>query len=132
MKLPKWATALDVLAVVTALIALSVAVAGGFRIWVFAGRLSVTDWVRPALWSVVAIAIRHALVRRRPLPRRIIDGVTAWWQSPDTQIVLPIHLVSRLGVLVIGFIAVLLIGFPPAASNPWRIYSNELLDLPAR
>ena len=132
VKLPKWATALDVIAVVMALVAISVAVGGGFRIWVFDGRLSVTDWVRPALWSVVAIVIRHALVRRHPLPQRVVSGVTGWWRAPDTQIVLPIHLVSRLGVLAIGFLAVLLIGFPPEASNRWRIYSNEFLDLPGR
>ena len=47
MKLPKWATALDAIAVVMALIAISVAVGGGFRIWVFDSRLSVTDWLRP-------------------------------------------------------------------------------------
>ena len=41
--LPKWASALDAIAVVMALIAISVAIGGGFRIWVFDVRLSVTD-----------------------------------------------------------------------------------------
>ena len=45
---------------------------------------------------------------------------------------LPIHLTSRLGVLAVGFLAVILIGFPPEAEKRWRIYSNDLLDLPAR
>jgi len=57
MRLPKWATALDVLAVVMALIAISVAITGGFRLFIFDFRLSVTDWVRPALLSAIAIAI---------------------------------------------------------------------------
>lgn len=132
MKLPKWATALDVLAVVMALIAISVAIGGGFRIWIFDGRLSVTDWMRPALWSAIAAAIRHALVRRDPLPRRVAAIVTQWWQSPDRRVVFPVFLASRFGVLAVGFLAVLLIGFPPEAENRWRIYNNELLDLPAR
>lgn len=132
MKLPKWATALDVVAVVMALVAISVAISGGFRIWIFEFRLSVTDWMRPALWSAVAIAIRHALIRTQPLHRRLVDGVRGWWRSPDTKIVLPIHVTTRLGVLLIGFLAVQLIGFPPAATNRWHIYGNELLDLPAR
>jgi len=132
MKLPKWATALDVLAVVMALIAISVAITGGFRLFAFDLRLSVTDWLRPALLSVVAIAIRHAIVRRDPLPRRVASGVTRWWQSPDTRVVLPIHVSSRFGVLLIGFLAVILVGFPPEAANRWRIYNNDLLDLPAR
>ena len=130
--LPKWATALDVLAVVMALIAISVAIGGGFRIWVFDSRLSVTGWWRPALWSAIAIALRHAFVRTHPLPQRLWSAVLAWWRAPDTRVVLPIHLATRFGVLLVGFLAVLLIGFPPEAANRWRIYSNELLDLPGR
>jgi hypothetical protein len=132
VKLPKWATALDVAAVVMALVAISVAISGGFRIWVFDVRLSVTDWIRPAIWSLLAIAIRHAIVRTQPLPQRVVADVTNWWRSPDTKIVLPIHLSTRLGVLFVGFLAVQLVGFPPEATNRWRIYSNNFLDLPAR
>lgn len=132
MKLPKWVTTLDVVAVVMALIAISVALSGGFRIWIFEFRLSVTDWMRPAIWSLAAIAIRHAIIRSQPLHRRVIEGVTGWWRSADTKVVLPIHFTTRLGVLLVGFLAVQLIGFPPEAANRWRIYSNEFLDLPAR
>lgn len=130
--LPKWATALDVIAVVMALIAISVIIGGGFRVWVFESRVSVTGWWRPAVWSLLAIAIRHAIVRRHPLPQRVAAAVVRWWRSPDTKVVLPIHLSSRIGVLFVGFLAVLLIGFPPEAASRWRIYSNEFLDLPAR
>ena len=132
MKLPRWATTLDVVAVLMALVAISVGIGGGFRIWIFDTRLSVTSWWRPALVSLLAIAIRHALRRQQPLPRRVIDGVIDWWRAPDTKVVLPIHLASRFGVLFVGFLAVILIGFPPEASNRWKIYSNDFLDLPAR
>ena len=132
MRLPKWATALDVFAVAMALVAISVVIGGGFRVWVFDNRVSVTDWWRPALWSVLAIALRHALIRRQPLPQRVVSDLLAWWRSADTKTVLPIHLASRFGVLAVAFLAVLLIGFPPEATNRWRIYSNDLLDLPAR
>ena len=57
MKLPKWATALDLVAVAMAIVALSVLVAGGFRLMIFGSRLSVTDWWRPALWSTAASAV---------------------------------------------------------------------------
>src|SRR5690349_7212081 len=132
MKLPRWATTLDVVAVVMALLAISIAISGGFRIWVFDARLSVTAWWRPALISLIAIAIRHVMVRERPLHQRVVAGVREWWHAADTKVVLPIHLASRLGVLLIGFLAVILIGFPPEAANRWKIYSNELLDLPGR
>ncbi len=132
MKLPKWATALDVLAVVMVVVAISVLIAGGFRVVIFGGRVSVTDWWRPALWAAAAMLLRHVLVRRDPLPARVARGVLAWWRDPQTKIILPIHLATRFGVLVVGFMAVMLIGFPPEASSRWRIYSNEFLDLPAR
>ena len=132
MKLPVWAKALDAVAIIMAILAISVAIAGGFRIVVFDVRISVTDWWRPALWSLIALGIRHAIIRHDPFPQRVVAGIRRWWQSPDTRIVLPIHLSSRLGVILVGFLAVILIGFPPEAEKRWRIYDNDLLDLPGR
>ena len=132
MKLPLWAKALDAVAIIMAILAISVAITGGFRIVVFDVRISVTDWWRPALWSLIALAVRHAIIRHDPLPQRVAAGSRRWWQSPDTRIVLPIHLSSRLGVILIGFLAVILVGFPPEAEKRWRIYDNDFLDLPAR
>lgn len=130
--MPKWATALDVIAVVMALTALSVLISGGFRLTNFGIRLSVTDWWRPAIWSGLAVLIRHVAIRPDPLPFRLQRGIARWWHSPDTAAVLPIWLSTRLGVLVIGFMAVILIGFPFQGAPVWRIYSNDFLDLPAR
>ena len=130
MKLPLWAKALDAVAIIMALLAISVAITGGFRLVDL--RISVTDWWRPALWSLIALAIRHAIIRHDPLPPRVAAGIRRWWQSPDTRIVLPIHLSSRLGVILVGFLAVILIGFPPEVEKRWRIYDNDFLDLPAR
>ena len=132
MKLPKWATALDLVAVAMAIVALSVLVAGGFRLMIFGSRLSVTDWWRPALWSVAAMIVRHAILRRHPLPQHVVHSVRRWWRDPITKAVLPIHLATRGGVLAVGFLAVILIGFPPEATSRWRIYSNDFLDMPAR
>jgi hypothetical protein len=64
----------------------------------------------------------------------VITGVRRWWSSPDTQAVLPIHLATRGGVLAIGFLSVVLVGFPFSGEQnpPLQIYGNALLDLPAR
>ena len=102
MKLPKWATALDVVAVVMALVAISVAIGGGFRVWIFETRLSVTDWLRPLLIALIAIAVRHAIVRRDPLPQHVARAFATWWGSTDRRVVLPIHLATRFGVLAVG------------------------------
>ena len=132
MKLPVWAKALDAVAVLMAILALSVLITGGFRIVVFGMRVSVTDWWRPALWALIAIGTRHAAVRHDPLHTRVAGGARHWWRHPDTRTVLPIHLATRFGVILIGFLAVILIGFPPEAQKRWHIYDNEFLDLPAR
>jgi hypothetical protein len=132
VKLPLWARALDGVAIAIAILALSVAITGGFRVTAFGARLSITDVWRPLLLLAIIVAARHAAVRSAPLHQRIAAGTTRWWRAADTRAVLPIHLATRLGVLAVGFLAVILIGFPPEASNRWRIYSNDLLDLPSR
>jgi hypothetical protein len=133
VKLPRWATALDVIAIVMALVALSVLVAGGFRLVFFGMRLSVTDWWRPAMWSAAALMIRHAIARHHPLPQRVVLAIVDWWRHPDTKVVLPIHLATRGGVLAVGFLAVILVGYPAnSGAPPWRVYSNDFLDLPGR
>src|SRR5688572_11203796 len=118
VKLPRWATALDVIAIVMALVALSVLVAGGFRLVFFGMRLSVTDWWRPAMWSAAALMIRHAIVRHHPLPQRVVLAIVDWWRHPDTKVVLPIHLATRGGVLAVGFLAVILVGYPANSGAP--------------
>jgi hypothetical protein len=133
VKLPKWATALDILAVAIAIVALSAVIGGGFRLTVFGGQLSVTDWWRPALLSLLVMLARHAVVRHQPLPQRVVRAIVRWWRDPVAKAVLPIHLATRGGVLAVGFLGVILIGFPPeAATSRWHIYSNDLLDMPAR
>ena len=119
MKLPLWARALDAAAVIMAILALTIAIIGGFRINIVGVRLSVTDWWRPALWFAVAVISRHAVIRHPPLPLRLGHGIAAWWRHPDTRTVLPVHLATRFGVLVVGFLAVILIGFPSQATNRW-------------
>jgi hypothetical protein len=130
-RLPLWAQAVDVLSVAVALVALSVLLFGGFRISMFETRLSVTAWWRPALAALLLMGIRHAISRQQPLPTRVFQSVSRWWTSADTRAVLPIHLATRLGVLTIGFLSVVLIGFP-MEQPPIQIYGNALLDLPVR
>ena len=130
--LPKWAAALDLLAIALALVALAVITGGGFRWMTFGVRISVTDWWRPAIGCAAALAIRHWFVRQHPLPARIWRAMVALWRSKDLRAVLPVHLATRGGVLAVGFLAILLIGIPQDATARWRLYRNEFLNLPAR
>ncbi len=114
------------------LLSASIFTFGGFRIFMFGVRLSATDWIRPVILALVLVALRHALERRLPIQRRIAGATARWWRSPDTRVVLPIHLATRLGVLAIGFLAVVMIGYPEGFRLPLEIYRNDFLDLPAR
>jgi hypothetical protein len=84
------------------------------------------------VWGGALAALRHWRWRRVPLWTRVRRGLVRWWTSDDIRAVLPIHLASRLGVLAIGFLAVVLVGLPTAGPPPIQIYGNALLDLPAR
>jgi hypothetical protein len=129
--LPGWVRVVDAISIVSLGLAVSVLLFGGFRVMVGDARLSVTDWWRPAIWTLLLIAGRHWAHRDAPVWRRLGRGFARWWRSPDTRAVLPIHLASRLGVLAVGFLAVVMIGFPNP-QPPIRIYNNAFLDLPAR
>jgi hypothetical protein len=120
-------------AVTVAGLALGVAVAasGGFRWRVGETRISLTSAPRILLAILVIGVIRHLLVRRDPLYARVVQGVRSARQSEALRAVLPLWLTSRLLVLAVGFLAVAAVGFPMAKA-PFRVYHNELLNLPAR
>lgn len=122
---------IDLVSIAALALAVSVLLFGGFRVMVAGSRLSVTDWWRPLIAATALIAVRHWAYRSSPVWTRTWRGLARWWRSPDTRAVLPIHLASRLGVLAVGFLAVVLIGFPNERP-PFQIYNNALLDLPAR
>lgn len=130
--LPLAARVLDVVATVGVLLALTVYVTGGFREWTPFGRVSITSWLRPLLVGLAAIAARHWWY---PRPT-IVSRVNAWRRRvaavPGVRVALPIAIGSRLGVLLAGFFAVVLMGYRTDVPVPWRVYENEWLNLPAR
>jgi hypothetical protein len=114
------------------LLATSVLLFGGFRISLPGSRLSVTDWVRPIVAALLLAGARHFFARIPTLPQRLRTGIARWWQSADTRAVLPMYLATRLGVLVVGFLAVVMVGFPTGFRLPIEIYHHDFLDLPMR
>lgn len=122
---------LDFLTIVFALVALTVMITGGFREWTPLGRISITSWLRPLSWSIGAFLVRSYWWPREKLFSRVGRGLRTFMHE-DGVAVLPIYLVTRLGVLLIGFLAVALIGYPNPAGPEWRMYQNEFFNLPAR
>lgn len=130
--LPRLVRLIDAVTVVLAVLALNVALTGGFRESMLFGRLSVTSWVRPLVIAIVLAGIRHWLRPQPTLAARVRTAVTRVWNSAEVRAVWPLALGTRLGVFVVGFLAIGLIGFRPDFAVPWRIYENEVLNLPAR
>ena len=131
MALPAWVRAADVLTVVLLLAALAVALSGGGRLVVFGVRVSMTSWMRIALWAIAVTSIRHWFQPRPALPRTISKIVARLPRSDVFRAVFPALVVSRLALWVIALAAVYVFGYP-AGEPRFRMSNDEALNLLAR
>jgi len=129
--LPPWARVADGLTVITSALLASVVLFGPVRLHVGEVRLSVGSLPRVGFWLVAIVAVRHLLAPGRPLPARLYHGVGRLRASVSARSVLVLALTSRLTVLLVGFLAVVTVGYP-AGEPPIRVSANELWNLPLR
>lgn len=126
--LRRWALALDVLVLLVAALLVRSWLAPGFRITFTPDfRLSLSSWPRIAVWLAVLVVIRYWLFRDDPLHVRLHAWgrrLVAW--EPLRAAWGP-FLVSRLMVPVVGYLAVVTIGY--AAPPTVRALDNAFLDL---
>jgi hypothetical protein len=122
---------LDYLSVFALLLAGTVFLTGGFREWMPWGRISVTSWMRPLVIGLAALAVRHALQPRPTIVARLRQRGSALLNAPGVRAAMPVVFSTRTVVFAVGFLAVLLFGYP-GERLPWRIHENELINLPAR
>jgi Gpi18-like mannosyltransferase len=124
--------ALDILGVLAFLLGVTVFFTGGFREWLPWGRVSLTSWERPLVIAAIVVVARHWLAPRPTLLARLSHWRRAVAVAPGVRQALPIVLTTRTGVLLVGFLAVVMLGYRPDIPVPWRVYENEMLNLPAR
>lgn len=129
--LPFAARWLDVAGLGLVVLGGSIIISGGFRELTPFGRISVTSWERPVLLGAVLLMVRHWRWRHPSAGSRLLQSIRQWWRSDETRAVWPVAVASRVGVLVVGFFGITLLGYA-AGTPPYRIYNNDLLDLPAR
>ena len=129
--LPLWARVLDAAGLGLICVGISVLFTGGFREWTPLGRLSVTSPARPLVCAAVLLLLRHVVQRQPSVVSRVAGILERARHSVALQAVWPIVFASRLGVLAIGFLGIALLGYAPD-TPPYRIYNNDLLDMPAR
>ena len=129
--LPRWARVIDAVAGAAVVLGIVISFSGGFRETTPLGQLSMTSGVRPMLAGVLLFALRHWLAPRPSVLFRLRTSAAGWWTSPVTRAVVPVFVSTRAGVLVIGFVGIVLLGYAPN-TPPYRIHENDFLNMPAR
>lgn len=122
---------LDVAVVLLALLTVSAAITGGFRADLFGLRLSVTSWLRTALIAAAVLAVRHWWQPAPSSAARLVQAWRSWRADPVTRATWPIVVATRVGVLVIGLMAIYAVGYPNGRA-PIRVAEGEVGNLPMR
>ncbi len=128
---PRAVALVDGVAAVLVLLTTSTLITGGFRADVLGVRVSTTSWSRVAVVTLIVLAARHAWQRSPSILTRAWEGLTAWRRDPVTRATWPLVVTSRIGVLVLGLLAVYAIGYPQGRA-PIRVAVGEVANLPAR
>ena len=81
IRLPWWARALDVVAMVALALLVSIVVFGGFRLRLGEMRITAQDAWRPLAVLVLAVALRHWLLPRPSWPARVVAGCRRAWRG---------------------------------------------------
>ena len=126
--LPLWVRAADVTTIVLSVVVLHVAVFGPWRL---GSVLSIGDPWRALLVLAVVSGLRHYFVRTPPVRQRVWARLRSGWRTDVVQAVWPIVVVTRLAVLLVGYLAVASVGYAPGAP-PIRVSDNEAANLPLR
>jgi hypothetical protein len=126
-----WARIADALSLAAGALGLLVALFGGFRLHLASARISITSGPRILAAALAILALRHLFCRRAPLFGFLWRGATRAWRAEGLREVLPVWTASRIGVLAVGFLAAGTFGFRDNTA-PFRLYENEILNLPAR
>lgn len=128
---PRWARIVDFLCFLLALVAIVVAISGGFRIRVAGVRVALTSPFRLLVWVAVLAVLRHLAAPQAPVYRDLPARLAATWRMPVLRTAVSVLAGTRLPVLFVGYLAVVTIGYPQSGVA-WRLFDNEFLNLQNR
>jgi Mannosyltransferase (PIG-V) len=131
-RLPRWADAADVLALLLVGTAAHTFLFGRLLAYVAGVRLS-ASWPRLVAAGVFLIIVRHWRHPRPSLRDRMVGTAHRFTAEVPRSLVAAatIAFATRFAVLFAGYCAVITIGYP-AGTPPWRVSADELGNLPAR
>jgi mannosyltransferase PIG-V len=127
---PAWVQAADLLIVLLLLLACWIATSGGGR-YIVLGMVVSLAAVAPVLFAAAALAlVRHVAAPRPTILARARLARTRLARMPALEAAVTLTAGTRLPVLVVGFLAVVTIGF---AKPPGLVLSSDpMTNLPAR
>jgi hypothetical protein len=128
---PRWARIVDFICLLLVLVAITIAVSGGFRFRLGGLRIALTSPYRLLLWVIVLGLVRHLAAPQSPIYRDLPARLRAAWQRPAVQAAVGAVLGTRLPIFFVGYMAIFLLGYG-AEGVPWRLFENEFLNLQVR
>jgi hypothetical protein len=129
--LPRWVQVADVVSVALFVVAVAVLVGGGFRMRVGGLRVAATSPAPAWLLLLLVVGVRHARVSRPSLPARALSLARRLCRSESWQACWAPFAFTRVGVVAIGFMALVTFGIAPGESHT-RLFDDEVMNLPAR
>lgn len=130
--LPWHARVLDVATWAAASIVASALLFGGFQLRAAGLRVSMQSPWRVILVLALLVAVRHLLVRQPNVLQRVTRAWSRWRRDPAVIESARVFVLMRLPVIVAGYFAVLIVGYPVNNQPPFRVSRDELINLPAR
>jgi hypothetical protein len=129
---PRWARQVDFLCLALVIVAIVVAISGGFRVHLGAVRFALTSPYRTLFWALVVGAVRHVLAPGTPVYLDLPARLAAGWRTPEARTAATALVGTRLAILFVGYLAVFTIGYPDGGA-PWKLVEdNEFANLQAR
>jgi Mannosyltransferase (PIG-V) len=128
---PRWVRGIDALCLALVVLSALVAMSGGFRIRLGPWRVAVTSPYSTLLWALALAIVRHVLAPATPVYRALPARLSAWWRQPSVHTAALVVAGTRPAILFVGYMAVLVIGYPPGPAPPMQV-NNELVNLQAR
>ena len=125
--LPGWIRATDAATVVLGVLTVHVAIFGALRL----GPISIGDPWRVLVMTLTVGGLRHYRLPTPSIHHRLCRTLRAGYRTDAFQAVWPIAVVTRVAVLLVGYLAVVSLGFPEGAP-PIRVSDNEALNLGLR
>lgn len=128
---PAWVRAVDLFCLCLAVLAVVVAMSGGFRVRVGGLRFALTSPYRLLIWAIVIEVVRHVAAPASPVYQDLPRRLAGWWRTPGVSSATAVVVGTRPAILFVGYLAVVMIGYA-GGGPPLRVSDNELLNLSSR